>query len=135
MLKIRNIMALTLAVITLTSSSTFAVGLHFCGDHLNNISFSLTPEPCDMQEDIPPCHRQMKSSCCKDQTIQHDGNEFSVHTLNHEISFDSEAILPKWNFLYEIETTFNRSSDFNFSDFQPPLPAIDRNIQFRMLLI
>lgn len=127
-------MALLLAVLTLASSSTFAVGLHFCGDHLANISLSSTPEPCDMQKEIPPCHRQMKSSCCKDQSFQHDGNEFSGHSAKFEF-YSAGIIIPKLSFLYLIDLTSDHSSDFNFKNSEPPLPAINRSIQFRMLLI
>lgn len=134
MLRIRKIAALLLAVLTLASSSTFAVGLHFCGDHLANISLSATPEPCDMQKEIPPCHRQMKSSCCKDQSIQHEGNEFSGFNKKFELnSFD--FILPRLRFLYQVEHTSLQSFGFSLEHAEPPLPAINHSIQFRMLLI
>lgn len=61
--------------LVLLSSSNFMIGIHFCSDEIQNISFLTKAEACEMERELPPCHRHMTAPCCEDETIVHEGEE------------------------------------------------------------
>lgn len=135
MQKIRKFTALLLAVLTLASSSTFALDLHFCGGNLESISLITDSEPCEMQKGIPPCHKKMAASCCEDHSYLHDGDEFSSQFSMSDFNQFSEAFIPALTELYAVEFNPMLSEPVIISDSGPPLSSVDRLIQFRIFLI
>ena len=135
-IRLKKVAALLLAALTFSASTTFSMGIHFCGNELESISVVSAAEPCGMAKDVSPCHRKMATSCCEDQTIIHDGDEFS-----NQVSATSDVVgaqdsgTPVLTLLYNLE-----KSDFEFTkdlfyDPQPPLPLVDRHIAFHSILI
>lgn len=64
-----------MAFLVLLSSSSFMIGIHFCSDEIQNISFLTKAEVCEMERALPPCHRQMTAACCEDEAIFHEADE------------------------------------------------------------
>ena len=132
----KRIVALTLAVLTLSASTTFSMGIHFCGGELESISVITAPQPCGMQKDLPPCHRQMTPSCCEDETIIHDGNEFShSQSLSADLDFSTAKFIPEFTFLYDLTTDLSGNTAHVFHAPDPPPATVDRAVVFRSLLI
>lgn len=71
----RNISILAMVFLVLLSSSNFMVGIHFCSDEIQNISFLTKADACEMERELPPCHRHLTAPCCEDETIVHEGEE------------------------------------------------------------
>ena len=132
----KKIVALTLAFLTLSASTTFSMGIHFCGGELESISVITAAEPCGMQKDLPPCHRQMTPSCCEDETIVHDGNEFSPsQSLSADLDFSIAKFIPEFTFLYDLTTDLSGNTAHVFHAPDPPPATVDRAVVFRSLLI
>lgn len=135
MQKIRKITALLLAILTLASSSTFSLDLHFCGGALESVSLITDSEPCEMQKGIPPCHKNMAASCCENHSYLHDGDEFNSQLSVVDIQHDSETFTPSLMELYIIVPESDLSAAETLIDSGPPLKSFDRNIRFRTFLI
>jgi hypothetical protein len=135
MQKIRKITALLLAVLTLASSSTFSLDLHFCGGTLESVSLITDSEPCAMQKGIPPCHKKMAASCCENHSYLHDGDEFSYQLSLSDIQHNAESFTPSLTELYTLVSESDLSTPETFIDSGPPLKSFDRNIRFRTFLI
>ena len=81
---IRTISAILLAILVLVSSTSFTVGLHFCQGEVQHVALFGKPEKCENEVRLPPCHRQMKATCCADKTFIHESDDFkhsAAHTL------------------------------------------------------
>jgi hypothetical protein len=72
---LKGISILAMVFLVLLSSSNFMIGIHFCSDEIQNISFLTKAEACEMERELPPCHRHMTAPCCEDETIVHKGEE------------------------------------------------------------
>ena len=133
---VRKVVALTLAVLTLSASTTFSMGIHFCGGQLESISVVSAAEPCGMQKSLPPCHRQMTPSCCEDHTIVHDGDEFnSTQSISTDLDLATEKIIPEFIFLYDLQPELFLMASTSYAASDPPLITCDRSVTFRTLLI
>ncbi|MFM7328388.1 MAG: HYC_CC_PP family protein [Bacteroidota bacterium] len=130
----RRIAAFTLTLLTLVSSSSFSIGMHLCGGHLQDISVISEPAPCPMEQNLPPCHRNSINTCCKDISVVHDADEFNDGI--RQIAFESPAPVPAMApVLIAVITPVQ--VDFItpvVRDTGPPLPG-DRFIRFRTILI
>lgn len=132
---LRSISVLVLAVITLMSSTSFMVGVHYCGGHVQSIALFDKAEPCAMEKILPPCHQQMKSECCKDAAVVHDGDEFSHSKTAIDVApaFVMEMAAPV--IILDEVVKADALSSLSFYNYDPPLPAPDLNIALRVFLI
>lgn len=130
----RRIAAFTLSLLTLVSSSSFSIGMHLCGGHLQDISVISEPAPCPMEQNLPPCHRNSVNTCCKDISVVHNADEFNdeIREIAQATPVPVPAVAP-----ILISVIASAPTDFNTSvvrDTGPPLPG-DRIIRFRTILI
>lgn len=70
----RTISSLLLAVLVLMASSSFYVGVHYCGGSVKAIAFLNNADGCGHQN-LPPCHRKAMEGCCNDEQVIHDSQE------------------------------------------------------------
>ncbi|HZI24788.1 MAG TPA: hypothetical protein VFD46_06920, partial [Chryseolinea sp.] len=82
---LKAISVFSLAFLVLVSSSSFRVGIHFCADKIHDVAIFDETEKCDMEKNLPPCHKNLKASCCDDETVVHEGDGF-------EVSFSDVAV-------------------------------------------
>src|SRR6476659_2262852 len=101
---IRSISAIILALLVLFSSSSFIVGIHWCGGHVQDFALFTKAEVCPMERNFPPCHKPIKNNCCEDQTVVHEGSGFkaSANVISVETQFVAEASLPSLVVISEI---------------------------------
>lgn len=135
MTKVRAIFSFALAVLVLLSSTSFMVGMHFCGGEIQNIALFNKAERCEMEMIMPPCHRQEASSCCDDETVVHTGEDFSASLteLNIPVAQFVVATLPSI-ILTEVIPTFDLS-DVKHFNYDSPLRACDLTISLQVFLI
>jgi hypothetical protein len=74
---LRIISSVAFTLLVLVSSSSFSVGLHLCGGHVNDVAFLDDADGCG-HENMPPCHRKMMEGCCADETLVHESQGFKA---------------------------------------------------------
>ncbi len=77
---LKTILSVSLALMVLISSSSFVVNMHFCGGQVQSISFIEDADPCPMEVQLPPCHKNIaikKSGCCEDKHLSFEGKDFN----------------------------------------------------------
>jgi hypothetical protein len=135
MTKYRPILSLAAAILVLLSSSSFMVGLHICGDRIQDIALFKRANVCEMEKEIPPCHRQEPKSCCDDEVIVHEAESFKVSST--EISVASipvmEMVLP--DVIISDIIPSSPELRFSLSGYDPPLRVDDITVSFRVFLI
>jgi hypothetical protein len=65
-----------LALLVLVSSTSFMIGIHFCGGEIQNLAIFTKADSCEKERSLPPCHRHTKAPCCEDKTVIHKGDDF-----------------------------------------------------------
>jgi hypothetical protein len=126
----RSILSLGFAMLVLISSSSFMVGLHFCGDEIGLALFSKAE--CGMEMKMPPCH-QAANSCCDDEVIIHQGQDFK-NTIN-EFQFQPQLIAELVSPIVISEIISETSSQFEFAVYHPPLRATDLTVSHQTFRI
>lgn len=133
--KYRSILSLAAAVLVLFSSSSFMVGIHLCGGDVQNIALFTKADVCEMEKQLPPCHRQEPRSCCDDEVIVHEGENFKVSST--EISVASipamEMVLP--DVIISEVIPSNPVQKFHYHNYDPPLRAENITIALQVFLI
>jgi hypothetical protein len=132
---IRSISAIALAFLVLFSSSSFIVGIHWCGGHVQDFALFTKAEVCPMEKNFPPCHKPIKNNCCEDQTVAHEGSGFkaSVSTISFEMPLIAEANVASVIISQIIPDS--PSSVVHYADYDPPTPTIDVTVDLQVFLI
>lgn len=130
----RRFTAFLLTLLTLVSSSSFSIGMHLCGGHLQDVSVISEPEPCPMERDLPACHRAVKSSCCQDISVVHDGDEFRDGALQSLVPIPTPVAITAPVVITLIAPAGHQAFRPVPPSSDPPLPG-DIHIRFRTLLI
>jgi hypothetical protein len=134
MTKYRAILTVASALLVLFSSSSFMVGMHLCGGHVQNVALFTKAEGCEMEKKMPPCHKQ-KEPCCDDETVIHTGEDFNVSKTDI-----STSPVPLWDatwppvFVSEIIPS-SPISRIQFYKYDPPTRAGDRTVSLQVFLI
>jgi hypothetical protein len=131
----RSIVSLILALLVLVSSTSFMVGMHLCSGEVQNVALFSKAQPCEKEMKMPPCHRHQTSSCCDDETIVHEGEDFN--TVSSEVSIPPVSfitIAPPVIMLSEI-IPFHYISEAKLSNYDTPLRACDRTVAHQVFLI
>ena len=86
MKRLRPIFSVMLALLVLISSTSFIVGVHRCGGEVASVALLTKATPCAMEQKAPPprCH-QPKKSCCTDERIVHEKEDFKLATSHIHI--------------------------------------------------
>lgn len=88
-----------------------------------------------MEKKMPPCHRQESKTCCEDETIIHNGEDFNASLSNISIAppltLDVELPLVLLSEVVPSSPVLNIWS-FNYD---PPLRAADLTVSLHVFLI
>lgn len=133
--KYRSILSLAAVMLVLFSSSSFMVGIHLCGGDVQNIALFAKADVCEMEKQLPPCHKQEPKPCCDDEVIIHEGESFKVTST--EISFVSnsaiEMVIPE--VLISEVIPSSPVSNSHYCNYDPPLRADDLTVSLQVFLI
>jgi len=119
----------------LFSSSSFVIGIHLCAGHVQDIAIFTHAEDCGMSAAIPVCHRSGVKSCCENEAIVHQGDDFKA-SVNGVMLPAVQAIdleLPHV-LLSEIIPSLHLTTA-QFYNYDPPLPQTDRTVSLQVFLI
>jgi hypothetical protein len=132
---IRQIECFAFAIMVLFSSSYVMVGVHICGDQIQNIALFSKAERCAMEKQMPPCHHHESKPCCEDRSIVHDSQSFN--TSGHQIAVapvPSLDLVQPSVFISEVIPSFGISSQKYFN-YDPPLLPGDLTVSLQVFLI
>jgi hypothetical protein len=88
-----------------------------------------------MEQLLPPCHRQHQNTCCDDETITHESQDFKpVSSEDHAISgFPLVTIQPPVA-IRDVVPSDSIVPNHYLPD-HPPLPAPDLVVAYQVFLI
>lgn len=130
---LRSIVALSFACLVLVSSTSFMIGIHRCGGDVKHISLFTEAEGCPMEQQLPPCHRALSTSCCQDVKVVHEQDDFSSLSAQVELSpvQVDDAVVPSVILAEVIPST----APFTFPAYDPPIRTNDRVVVLQVFLI
>lgn len=131
----RTLSAVVLAFLVLVSSTNFVVGLHICMGKVENVALFTKADGCEMEKSQPPCHQNLKASCCDDETVIHKGEDLKASsiTVHADAPFpvsDGQSFILQAEIIPE--SSIARTQYYNYD---PPLRSCDRTIQHKVFLI
>ena len=125
-----------MAFLVLVSSSSFMVGIHWCAGEIQNMALLSKAEGCEMEKNLPPCHKHIASEpCCEDEAILHEGEGFKASVSDIAISMSPaldlelphvilSEVIPSVSFLHP-----------DYYNYDPPLRSYDLTVSHRVFLI
>jgi hypothetical protein len=113
--------------------------MHSCGGQLQSISFVEEATPCPMEENLPPCHKNMgkqKNDCCEDSHLAFEGKDFnySIKNLN-ETAAVAAAYVIALPFIMEVVQLNEALTASNYIPYKPPIVERDIPILVQSFLI
>ena len=131
----RTISAILLALLVLVSSTNFMIGMHICMGDVQNVALFTKAEGCEMEQNLPPCHRHSKAPCCEDETVVHKADDVKTNIAQIHIagpsSIDVELPLV---FISEIIPSAPLSR-IQYYNYDPPLRSWDLTVEHQVFLI
>lgn len=131
---VQTIAVTVLAVLALVSSTSFMIGLHFCKGELQNIALFAKADACEKEKSLPPCPFHANVSCCDDQTIIHESDDFKAAVSYVDVPPITFDIAPPAVILSEIiPSTYTAPVEYVIYD--PPLRSSDLTVEHQVFLI
>ncbi|HRE68199.1 MAG TPA: hypothetical protein PLM56_09115 [Cyclobacteriaceae bacterium] len=134
MKNLRPIASFTLALLVFMSSTSFMVGMHFCSGEIKHVALFTKAEGCEKEKELPPCHRHAKVTCCDDETIVHEGEDFSASSEVSIPGISFVALASPAILLSEIIPA-NYSSLVKHLNYDTPLRTCNLTITHQVFLI
>jgi hypothetical protein len=131
----RSISAILLATLVLVSSTSFMVGFHICMGEVQNVSIFTKADECDMEKNLPPCHRKMQEPCCDDETVVHEGDDFKASVEKIHISAPTPLYIEQSPVLIAEVIPSAPSSRTYYQNYDPPLRSCDLTVAHQSFLI
>jgi hypothetical protein len=124
-----------LALIVLSSTMSFTIEKHFCGDKLIDVALFSELNKCNMDSSSIDLEEFVKKMCCKDEVnIVTGQDELLMHDFD-DLSMDIQTALfevtRSINHLVSVELLSKKS----FNDYSPPKLIVNRLIVNQNFLI
>jgi hypothetical protein len=135
MKQFRTISTLLLAALVLMASSSFYVGVHYCGGTVKAVAFLEEADGCGHQE-LPPCHRKAMEGCCENEQVVHESQELKAGLTTILLpALASVDIVHQSVVLAEIIPAVETNPTPYFPDHPPALTGHDIIISIQSFLI
>ena len=135
MKNLRSIASFTLALLVFMSSTSFMVGMHFCSGEIKHVALFTKAEGCEKEKELPPCHRHAQSTCCDDETIVHEGEDFNAASSEVSIPPVSFVAIALPTIILSEIIPANYSAKVKYVNYDTPLRACDLTIAHQVFLI
>jgi hypothetical protein len=132
---IRSISAVILAIMVLVSSTSFMVGMHFCGGEVQNIALFGKADSCQKEKALPPCHKHMKPACCEDEVVYHEASDFKGSIEHIHIIAPTSIDIERSMILISEVIPASPIAQFKYYNYDPPLRSCDLTIEHQVFLI
>jgi hypothetical protein len=130
---LRSIGSILFACLVLVSSTSFMVGIHHCGGQVKQVALFSNAEACEMERDVPPCHRALATSCCDDVTVVHEDQDFSGSAPSFDLPVAVADVAPLGSLALAEVIPATTPSFFCFYD--PPILKTNRPASLQVFLI
>ena len=131
----RSILSSAFAILVLFSSSSFMVGLHLCGGHVQKVALFTKAEACAMEKKMPPCHKHMSKPCCQDEIIVHTAQDFKVNTNQISIAVPPVFDIIQQDILIAEIIPTSVISTKHYAYYDPPIRPTDLTVDLQVFLI
>lgn len=131
----RTISAVLLALLVLSSSTSFMVGLHFCMGKVQHVSLLGKADSCQKEKALQVCHKHMKPACCQDETFFHKGDDFKATAQHIHIVAPASITCELPLVLISEIIPAAEISRTQSHCYDPPLRSTDLNISLQVFLI
>jgi hypothetical protein len=135
MKRIRPIVSIVLALLTLFSASSVTIGIHFCQGKVQNLALFSKAQGCEREKKLPPCHRHKAAPCCEDETIVHEGQSFQTFDSNITVTATPVADILQPSVLLSEIIPASVHAQTRYYNYDPPLRSEDRIVTHRIFLI
>ncbi len=135
MKRIRPIVSIVLALLTLFSASSVTIGIHFCQGKVQNLALFSKAQGCEREKKLPPCHRHKAAPCCEDETIVHEGQSFQTFDSNITVTATLVADILQPSVLLSEIIPASVHAQTRYYNYDPPLRSEDRIVTHRIFLI
>jgi hypothetical protein len=117
-----------LALLVLVSGTSFMVGVHHCDGHIAGVALFSQADPCPMEQQLPPCHKAVKNTCCSDERIVHESDDLKpavahIHVAPAPLVAELASPVVIATLIPDAPTIQLRPANFS-----PPLTSPDINI-------
>lgn len=116
-----------MAFVVLCSTTSFAVNMHFCGDHLMDISILGSAKSCGMEAapaTTPSDCSIEKSDCCSNENIIVNGQKDLKQSVD-QLSFQQQLFAVTFYYTY-VNLFEGLDQQINpFQNYSPPLLVTD----------
>lgn len=130
-----TISSLLLAALVLMASSSFYVGVHYCGGTVKEVAFLNKADGCGHQQ-LPPCHRKAMEGCCDDEQLIHESQDINGATVKILLPvLSSTDVIHNTLVVAEIIPTAYVFPTSYFTDHPPALSGHDIIISIQSFLI
>jgi hypothetical protein len=130
---LHSIGSILFACLVLVSSTSFMVGIHHCGGQVKHVALFSNAEACEMERDVPPCHRSQATSCCDDVTVVHEDQDFSSSASSVDLPLVVAEAAPLGPVVLAEVIPATTPSFFRFYD--PPILKTNRPASLQVFLI
>jgi hypothetical protein len=131
----RKISSLAFVFLVLFASTHFMVGIHFCGGEIQSVALFGKPEGCPMEQNMPPCHRQMSASCCDNETIIHNAEAFKGDIAQISLPGTTSIDITQPPVLVAEIVPVASGTGTHGYNYDPPLRTHDITVALRVFLI
>jgi hypothetical protein len=130
----KTILTAALAVLVLISSSSFMIGVHRCAGEVRHVGIFTPAQECEMERQLPPCHRPLKKPCCENETIVHQSNDLKPALMDFSSSAPAAIDIANLPVIAEV-IPVTLSARTSYVQYDPPLRWEDMTIAHRTLII
>ena len=127
-MKIKQLVCFTLAILILGTKVSYALNVHYCGNHIAEVSLAFISAKCEMESHqnskIPFKTEVSKKSCCKDNTLLFQNQQYqkvNIESVQKVIDINASILFP----IYSFESKLILISKV-FTNWNPPPPKSDK---------
>ena len=132
---IRSISAVVLAILVLVSSTSFMVGMHICMGGVQNIALFGKADSCQMEKDLPACHKHSKPACCDDELVYHKSTDFKGSIEHIHIVAPAPMNIEQLVVLISEVIPASPLARIQYYKYDPPLRSCDLTVEHQIFLI
>ncbi|HEX6227800.1 MAG TPA: hypothetical protein VFZ52_25450, partial [Chryseolinea sp.] len=131
---LKTILVFAMVFLVLVSSSSFMVGIHWCGGEIYSLALS-EAEDCGMEKKVPPCHKHIVASCCDDDAILHEGDGFKASISDITLTVSPPLDLALADVILSEVVPSVAFLQPRYYNYDPPLRSHDLTVSHRVFLI
>ena len=132
---VKTISAIFLCLLVLFASTSFMVGMHFCGGNVQDISLFSPADKCMNEKQVPPCHKHLSKPCCEDESFFHEGQDLKTAITKVQFSPVVPVDVVQPLILIAEVIPSSQLAKVKFFNYDTPLRSCDLTVEHQVFLI